>query len=81
MKKEEIYEKLNEIFQDIFDDDDIIVNEATNAEDIDDWDSLAQISLVVSIEKEFKIKFKPAEIAEFHNVGDMVALIEERITK
>ena len=57
MSREEIYEQLNEVFQDVFDDEDIIVNDETTAEDIEDWDSLEHINLIVAVEKKFSIKF------------------------
>ena len=62
MSREEIYEKLNEVFQDVFDDEEITVNDATTANDIEDWDSLEQINLLTAIEKRFRIKFKLADV-------------------
>ena len=62
MKKEEIYEALNEVFQEVFDDDSITVNPETTAEDIEDWDSLEHINLVVAIENRFGIKFNMNEV-------------------
>ena len=57
MSREEIYEQLNEDFRDVFDDEDITVNDATTADDIEDWDSLEHINLIVAVEKKFNIKF------------------------
>ena len=57
MSMDEIFETLNEIFRDVFDDDTIEVNENTTADDIDDWDSLEHINLIASVEQEFGIKF------------------------
>ena len=79
MSKEEIFVELNEVFQDVFDDEDICVDANTTADDIEDWDSLAQMNLVVAIEKHFKIRFKVEEIASLHNVGEMLKLIEQRV--
>lgn len=79
MEKEKIYEKLNLVFRDVFDDDSIIVNEETTADDIDDWDSLEHINLVVAVEKEFGMKFSMGEVTTMKNVGDMVEIISERI--
>lgn len=81
MKKEEIYERLNAVFQDIFDDDTIIVNENTTSNDIEDWDSLEHINLVVAVEKEFGIKFNMNEVSTMKNVGEMVDIILSRINK
>ena len=68
MSREEIYEQLNEVFQDVFDDEDIIVNDETTAEDIEDWDSLEHINLIVAVEKKFGIKFNMGEVNKFNNL-------------
>ncbi|MBQ4282976.1 MAG: acyl carrier protein [Lachnospira sp.] len=81
MAREEIYKLLNEVFQDMFDDEDIIVNDDTTADDIDDWDSLEHINLMVAVENCFKIKFTMGEITNMKNVGEMVDIIQERISK
>ena len=67
--------KLLPIFQNVFDDDSLVLYESTNASDIDGWDSLAQIRLIVAIEKLFKVRFSAAEIVKLQNVGDMIKLI------
>ena len=79
MTREEAYEKLNSVFRDIFDDEDITVNDATTADDIEDWDSLEQISLVVAVEKCFGIKFTMGEVMGMKNVGEMMDIILGRI--
>lgn len=78
MTKEQIYEALNEVFQDVFDDDSITVSPETTADDIEDWDSLEHINLVVAIEEKFGMKFKMAEVTGMKNVGEMVGILEER---
>ena len=79
MTREAVYEKLNKVFQDVFDDENIIVNDATTADDIEDWDSLEHINLVVAVEKQFNIKFNMGEVNDFKNVGDMVDIILKRV--
>ncbi len=79
MTKEEIYEKLDEVFQDVFDDEEIHVNAETTANDIEDWDSLEHINLVVAVEAAFGIKFNMNEVVSFQNVGEMVDVIEQRV--
>ena len=81
MSKEEVYERLNKVFQDIFDDDSITVNENTTSNDIEDWDSLEHINLVVAIEQEFGMKFNMNEVTTMKNVGEMVDIILSRINK
>ena len=78
MTREEVFEKLNEVFRDVFDDEDITVTETTNSDDIEDWDSLSHINLVVAVEKEFGIKFSMGETQKMKNVGEMVDIILER---
>lgn len=76
---DQILEKVQEIFRDIFDKEALIINRATSAVDIEEWDSLNNINLVVAIEKEFKIKFNLEELISLKNVGDMIDLIAKKI--
>ena len=75
MTREYVYEKMNEIFRNVFDDETIELDDETSADDIEDWDSLEQINLVVSIENEFEMMFDMNEVADLANVGEMVDLI------
>ncbi|MBQ1440321.1 MAG: acyl carrier protein [Clostridia bacterium] len=79
MTREEIFMALDEIFQDEFDDDAIHVDETTTADDIDGWDSLEHINLIVAVERRFGMKFKMAEVTDMKNVGEMADIIAERI--
>lgn len=79
MSREDVYEKLNEVFWDVFDDEEIRVNDETTADDIEDWDSLEHINLIVAVEKKFGIKFNMGEVNKFKNVGEMVDIILTRI--
>ncbi len=79
MSREEVYEKLNEAFRDVFDDESIEVNDSTTANDIEDWDSLEHINLIVAIENKFQIKFKMSEVTGLKNVGEMVDVILGRM--
>jgi acyl carrier protein len=79
MTRDEVYSKLNEVFQDVFDDEDITVNDATTSSDIEDWDSLEHINLVVALEKKFNIKFNMVEVNKLKNVGEMVDIIMTRV--
>ena len=76
MTRDEIYARLNEVFRDVFDNQDINVSESTTAKDIDGWDSLTHISLLSAIEDEFGMEFSMGEAVKMKNVGDMVAIIE-----
>ena len=81
MEREEVFERLNKVFQDVFDDESIVVNDETTSADIEDWDSLEHINLVVAIEQEFGIKFNMSEVTTMKNVGEMVTIILSRINK
>lgn len=76
MSKTEIFEKLNEIFQDVFDDEELTVGEQTTAADVDGWDSLSHIMLLSAIEDEFGVKFDMKAVQGLKNVGAMAELIE-----
>ncbi len=78
MSEQEIYDRLNEVFRDVFDDDEITVNEDTTADDIEDWDSLEHINLISAVEDEFGIRFKMGEVSSMKNVGEMVEIIRTR---
>ncbi len=80
MTREEIFGKLNEVFRDVFEDDDITVSDQTTADDIDDWDSLEHINLINAIEQEFGIKFNMGQIVSMKNVGEMVTIIESKLS-
>ncbi|MBO5166191.1 MAG: acyl carrier protein [Lachnospiraceae bacterium] len=75
MTREALYERLNAVFQDVFDDEDITVNDATTSADIEDWDSLEHINLVSAVEKEFGVKFTMGQVVTMKNVGEMVDII------
>lgn len=72
MEKSEALEKVTEVFVDVLDDEDISLNYETTAADVEDWDSLNHIQLVVGIEKKFKIRFTSQEIQSWKNVGEML---------
>ncbi len=71
-QKKQILLKLQNIFRVIFDDDNIKLNLNTTAEDIEEWDSLNQIRIILACEKEFSVKLNPREINDFINIGEMV---------
>lgn len=79
MEKNEILEKLQEVFCDVFDNEEIVVTEDTVAEDIDEWDSLAHIQLIKELEKSFGIKLTSKEIMSWDNVGEMAESIQLKL--
>jgi acyl carrier protein len=75
MTETEILLALNQVFRDVFDDDDIVVTPETTAADIDGWDSQAHVNLIVAAEVRFGIRFRTAELESLHNVGEFIQLI------
>jgi acyl carrier protein len=74
-----IYERLSGIFHDIFEDDSIVVTPTLSARDVDGWDSLTHIRLLLTVEKSFKVRFTTTEINKLENVQGLVKLIQKRL--
>ena len=79
MKRIEVFEKLNAVFRDVFDDESIILDESTTAKDIAAWDSLMHITLICEIEDAFDIHFEMKDVSKMQDVGAMVDKILELI--
>jgi acyl carrier protein len=78
MDDAQIYSRLARVFNEVFDDETIEVTPQLKAKDVDGWDSLTHIRLILSVEKAFKIRLTTSEIGNLENVGDLVALIRAR---
>ena len=81
MDRQEVFKRLNEIFQDIFDDDELVVTDETCADDVEEWDSLRHITLISAVEKAFGMKFAMKEVLEMENVGAMADILVKKATK
>ena len=79
MSREEIFDQVQEIFRDVFDNEELMISDATNSDEIEDWDSLEHISLIVSMEKAFSMKFDIKEVNKLENVGEMIDLIKRKM--
>lgn len=79
MERTDIYDKLNDIFVDVLDLDEVALTDSTTADDIEEWDSLSHVQLVVAIEKAFGIKFTALEIMKWKNVGGLVDSIAQKL--
>mgnify|MGYP002747515292 CR=1 FL=1 len=79
LSKDEIIERLDDVFRDVFDDDTLEVDENTTADDIEDWDSIEHITLIGAVEDEFKMRFKMGEVSGMKDVGEMIGTILRRI--
>ena len=78
MDESQIYVRLQEIFESVFDDDSIQIKPDLSAKDVDGWDSLTHIRLILTVERAFHVKFSTSEIGKLQNVGDLVELIKAR---
>ena len=79
MTREELFDGVQDIFRDIFDEDDIVIEDKTSSDDIEEWDSLNHINLVSAIEKEFEIRFALRELMALKDVGSMIDLMVEKL--
>ena len=70
--------RLNAVFRDVFGDDSLSVTPDTTSDDIEDWDSIEHINLIAAVESEFAMRFKMREVSGMKNVGEMIAIIQER---
>lgn len=77
MTRTEVYERLTKVFQEVFDDEAISIQDNTTADDIEDWDSFEHINLVVAVEDEFSFKIPMGKVVTMKNVGEMVDIILE----
>lgn len=81
MERNEVKEKLQEIIREAIDNDDLIIEDNTVADDVDGWDSLAQVLIVGSIQNEFGVKFTSSEVSKLANVGEFVDAIMAKFSK
>jgi acyl carrier protein len=70
--------RLNQVFRDVFDDDELEISRRTTADDVEGWDSLMHVTLIVNVEKAFKVKFSSSEVAALRDVGELIDLIDAR---
>lgn len=78
MTETEILAKLQTIFADVLDEDDLVLTPQTTAQDVDGWDSLSHVRLVLTVEKAFGVKLSAGEIGRLKNVGDLIVLLQAR---
>ena len=79
MTREDILEQISHLFADILDEDNITLAETSTADDVEGWDSLTHVQLVVAVEKKFKLRFTAKEIQSWKNVGEMIDSISSKI--
>jgi len=81
MNEIEIWTDLTNVFRAVFDEDALVITPQTTADDIDAWDSLTHVQLVVAVEEHFAVHFNLGEVVALENVGQMVELIKARLSK
>ena len=79
MTMDDLRDRLQDLFRDVFDDDEIVLADALTAADVDGWDSLAHVNLMIAVEEEFDVRFATAEIASMQDVGSLVALLGAKL--
>jgi len=79
MPESELYEKLTVVFRDVFDDVDLTPTPEMTADDVEEWDSLSHIRLMLSVEKAFGVRFSTVELGGLKKVGDLAALVETKL--
>lgn len=79
MSNEEIHRRLTEVFRRVLDLETLELTAATTANDVEGWDSLNHVTLVVSVEKEFGVRFTTREVNGLANVGDFISLIAQKL--
>jgi acyl carrier protein len=71
-------ERLTQVFRNVFDDDELVIDGSTTAADVQGWDSLTHVTLMINVEKAFKVKFTSKQVASLKNVQELVGLIDEK---
>ena len=78
IERTEVMRRLTEVFQETFDDPGLELRDSMTAADVDEWDSLQHIVLVLAVEREFRIRLNPAEVGKLENVGRMIDLLQAK---
>jgi acyl carrier protein len=81
ISRNDISSEVENIFKVVFNDNDLVISDSTDSNDIEDWDSLEHINLIVAMEKRFNLKFNISEVSELKNVGEMINLIQRKLEK
>ena len=81
MSRQQVLDEVQKIFQAVFDDDELMISDSTNSDDIEDWDSLEHINLIIAMEKRFQLKFDIKEVGKLKDVGEMIDLIERKLNE
>lgn len=78
MEHDQLRSRVTETFRNVFGDSDLVISDSMTAEDVEQWDSLTHINLIVALEREFRVKFTTGEVSKLKNVGDLISLIQRK---
>ena len=78
MTMDAMLDQLQSVFRDVFEDDELTINRQTSADNVEGWDSLMHVSLMINVERVFGVKFSTTQVASLKNVGELMDLIESR---
>jgi acyl carrier protein len=78
MENNQLRTRVTETFRNVFGDSDLVISDGMTAQDVEQWDSLTHINLIVALEREFRVKFTTGEVSKLKNVGDLLSLIERK---
>ena len=78
MEHDQLRSRVTETFRNVFGDSDLVISDGMTAEDVEQWDSLTHINLIVALEREFRVKFTTGEVSKLKNVGDLISLIQRK---
>ncbi len=81
MSSDELLEQIQGIFQDVFDRPDLVVTRESNAQNVEDWDSLTHVNIILAIEHRYKVKFALGEVRSLNNVGELITALEREIAR
>jgi acyl carrier protein len=79
MSSEDRLPEIQEIFRDVLDEPNLVLDRGSNAENVPDWDSLAHVNLITAIEKRYKVKFALGQLQQLHHVGDLLDLLDQKL--
>ncbi|MBB5315607.1 acyl carrier protein [Tunturibacter empetritectus] len=79
MESTEIYDRLTKVFREVFDDDEIVARPDLTASDVEEWDSLKHVRLILSVENAFKVRFSASEVSNLKNVADLAKVIQSKV--
>jgi acyl carrier protein len=78
MENDQLRSRVTETFRNVFGDSALVISDGMTAEDVEQWDSLTHINLIVALEREFRVKFTTGEVSKLKNVGDLISLIQRK---